>query len=333
MRQRILYIFRKPSLFFSIENIFNLLAGLLSQEPEFRIDKTVLPASGLSLSAILANRAAVRREKADLYHITGDVHYVCFFLPARKTVLTIHDCVFMVQTSGLKRWMLKKLLLDWPVARCKWITTISEKTRRDIVRFTGCDENRIQVIPNPVQMHFTRSGRPFNTGKPVILFIGSTPNKNLQRVIGALKEIPCVLHIIGEIPSERKAELEKSGVEHVNFLGLSEDEMAERYIAADLVLFPSTYEGFGMPIIEGQTAGRAVVTSDLSPMKEVAGEGACLVDPENIEAIRQGVLAIIRNAAYREDLIEKGFKNVRRYEPGAVAIQYRGLYHAILKKD
>jgi glycosyltransferase involved in cell wall biosynthesis len=333
LQHRIRYIFRKPSLFFSIENVFNLVAEILSARPDLRIDKTVLPRAGLSLSGLWANRKAVRRENADLFHITGDVHYICFFLPAGKTVLTIHDCVFMEQSSGIKRWALKKIFLDWPVSRCRYITTISEKTRRDIMHFTGCAESRIQVIPNPVNTAIPFVDRPFNAERPVILFIGSTPNKNLTRAIEALKGIPCSLHIVGEIPASRKTELESAGIDHVNFLGLTDAEMIERYRQADLVLFPSTYEGFGMPIIEGQTAGRVVVTSNLSPMKEVAGEGAALVDPEDADSIRQAIQKILKDRAYRERLVERGFENIRLYEPGAVAMQYYTLYQKMLKQD
>ena len=100
---------------------------------------------------------------------------------------------------------------------------------------------------------------------------------------------------------------------------------------ADIIIFPSLYEGFGLPILEGQKAGRAVLTSFLSPMKEVAGAGACLVDPYDSESIRAGIKKIIDDAGYRADIINRGFENIHQYEVQQIADQYLGLYSAIMK--
>ena len=187
------------------------------------------------------------------------------------------------------------------------------------------------VIPNPVSRDIFYEERMFNEESPVMLFIGSTPNKNLPRVIEALREVPCRLHVVGILSDADKIALREASIEYEVFFDLTGNEMAARYAGADIVLFPSTFEGFGMPVIEGQKAGRVVITSNISPVKEVSGDGACLVDPYSVNSIREGIKRVIRNKEYRENLIRSGFENVRKYEPGSIAMCYESLYDKILK--
>src|SRR5207248_4825780 len=125
---------------------------------------------------------------------------------------------------------------------------------------------------------------------PTLLFLGSTPNKNLPRVIESIKGIECTLHVVGKIPIEQEKELRLSEIEFVQSIGLTESQLADAYCESDLLMFPTLYEGFGLPILEAQKAGRVVLTSNLSPMKEVAGNAACLVDPNQIPSIKEGLL-------------------------------------------
>jgi glycosyltransferase involved in cell wall biosynthesis len=101
------------------------------------------------------------------------------------------------------------------------------------------------------------------------------------------------------------------------------------YVDSDLLLFPSTYEGFGMPILEAQATGRAVVTSDVASMPYVAGDAACLVNPFSVDSIREGVLKVITEASYRDDLVAKGLENVYRFRPEVIVNSYFDLYREI----
>jgi glycosyltransferase involved in cell wall biosynthesis len=266
-----------------------------------------------------------------VFHITGDVLYAAFALPRRRTTLTVHDCVFLRQRSGLRRWLILKLTLAWPVRRCPRITAISEKTKREVAALTGCDPARIVVIPNPVSPLIRTVPRVFDAGCPRLLFLGITPNKNLPRAVKALQGLRVHLTVIGQPVEADRMLLSDSGIPHDIVHGLSAAEVASQYEGCDIVLFPSLYEGFGLPIVEAFQAGRPVVTSDLPPMSEVAGDAACLVDPEDVASIRAGVLRIIGDAGYRDDLVRRGLARVASHQPSAIAAAYAAFCQGILQ--
>jgi glycosyltransferase involved in cell wall biosynthesis len=251
-------------------------------------------------------------------------------LPSGKTILTVHDSVFLRETRGFKKFFFKWIFLKLPVRKSRYVTTISEKSKQEIIRYTKCDPAKVFVIPNPVNRHIYFRKNEFNAENPRLLFIGSTPNKNLDRIIHALTGIPCILEIVGQIPEDHLSLLKKNNIRFTQYTRLSEGEMANLYAAVDIILFPSLYEGFGLPILEGQKAGRVVLTSNIPPMTEVAGGGACLVDPYDEQSIRSGLLELISDVDYRDKLIKKGFENIVQYGVQKIADQYLDLYNRIM---
>jgi glycosyltransferase involved in cell wall biosynthesis len=107
---------------------------------------------------------------------------------------------------------------------------------------------------------------------------------------------------------------------------LSISDLISVYKSIDILYFASTYEGFGMPIIEANAVGRPVITSNVYSMPEVAGNAACLVDPLNINDIKNGILRILDDKIYRDKLVLNGFINAKRFDASTIAEQYAKIY-------
>ena len=326
------YIERKFHHFVSIEKAFRQIARGLPAE-RFETSFEQLPYLNSAVGTVKNLLMFRPKTVADIYHMTGQAHYITLLLPRRRTILSIMDVRFLYMYSGLKRFVLKKLLLDLPVRRLDHITAISEETKREIVRHTGCDPNKVRVFDLPLLDGFEPAESvPFNSERPRLLQVGTTDNKNIPKVARALRSIECRLVIIGRLSEVQLAALQENGIDFENKFDLDDTELKDEYQNADIVLFCSTYEGFGLPIIEAQSMRKPVITSDLSPMKETAGGGAALIDPQDIQSIRRAILRVIEDAEYRETIVRGGAENVRRFEPGAVAARYAELYESIFSK-
>jgi glycosyltransferase involved in cell wall biosynthesis len=225
---------------------------------------------------------------------------------------------------------LKWIFLDLPVKKAKYITTISEKSKEEIIANTGCNPNKIQVIPNPVDIGIKFIERKFNEVKPVLLFLGTKDNKNLESSIAALYKLSVHLRIIGELTFKQKELLNKFSIEYSNAYSISQEDLQNEYQQCDVVFFPSTYEGFGLPVIEGFQAGRPVLTSNISPMKEVAAGAAMLINPTSIASIRNGLIKLINEPLLRETMINSGFEVVKDYAPSAIALRYAQLWGVLV---
>src|ERR1044072_4308180 len=212
MKTRILFIERKFWEFVSIEKVFRQVADALSKE-KFETSFQKLD-FGNQFSGVLKNLLFFRKPEADIYHVTGHVHYIALVLPARKTVLTIYDLGFLHTRKGLRRAILKKLFLDLPVKKLKYITAVSEATKREIIKYTNCVEEKIRVIENHLgENFFSTEKKTFNQKCPTILQIGTSPNKNLANLIKALKGLNCRLKIIGKLDKDSIAHLHDNQIQ------------------------------------------------------------------------------------------------------------------------
>lgn len=310
----------------SIEELFDTLAEELRQK------FTVVKYHMGELSNLPRDIFNLRKLNPDIYHITGDVHYMACFLPKNKTMLTIHDIHHYNYTMrGFKKLIYKWLYLTLPLRSISCLSTISTATKQVLEQQFNLSV-RVHVIDNCYNKTlFVAKLKEFNSAEPVILHLGTKANKNLPNLIAALKGLKCRLVIIGRLSDDQLALLTDSQINYTNLLNLTLAEIYDNYVQADLVAFASLSEGFGLPIIEAQAVGRPVITSSFAPMSNVAGGAACLIDPYSIEEIRAGVVQIILDKKYREQLVVGGFENVKRYSPSSTAEQYAKLYLSMLE--
>jgi len=314
----------------SIERVFDAVRGAMAGE-DVRVHVCPYPSRGIGRR--IANLLAAAWARGEINHITGDVHYLTLLLPKDRTLLTIHDCRSMIRLGGARRIIFQWLWLKIPVRRAGLVTVVSEQTRQEVLRYTGCPESKISVVANPVSGALLPLPRPFRCERPTILQVGTADHKNLTRVAEALAGVPCTLRIVGRIAAEAEAALRASCIAYSSCAEVSDEQMAKEYAAADMVVFCSMYEGFGMPIVEANAVGRPVVTSDREPMRSVAGGAACLVDPCDLVSIRAGVLKVIEDAGYREALIRTGYENARRFSADTVAAAYLAAYNELAQKS
>ena len=312
----------------SIERLFDEIRRHLPKrwEPEI----AVCPNPSRGLIPRLGNMRAARQRAGTINHIVGDVHYLALSLPRNGLVLTIHDCATLSRLQGLAQSVFRQLWFSGPMARAQVVTTISETMRRELRDWLGALADDVRVIPNCVRGEFIPNPKPFNQAAPVILQVGTGWNKNVERVAEALSGTPCRLEIIGTLSESQRNTIRSTGIAFSELGRVSDAEVLAAYQRCDMVVFASLYEGFGLPILEGQATGRPVITSDFGAMAEAAGKGALLVNPQDVRAVREAILGLCGNPALRDELVAAGFENLKGYRADSVAAAYAAVYDECL---
>lgn len=325
----ILYIYRNPNMGVSIGKVFKPIEQEMKKYAE--IDSIYLPSTNYSIKGLGRNilyvQKVIIKKKYDIIHITGTENYLLPILRKKNTIVTVHDIGSFFNKRNKIVSSIKKKLFISTLKFAKIVTFISEKSQTETLQHVSIKSKCSVVIHNPISHNFPYSPKLFNEKKPCILHIGTKPNKNLTNTISAIKKLNCKLSIIGALTIEQAVLLKESNIEYCNKVNISDDELYEEYKNCDIVNFPSLYEGFGMPIIEGQSVGRVVITSNLSPMKDIAKDSAILVNPLEPNSILEGYKeAIINHSLY----IERGLENIKRFDLGKITLQYLKAYQSIL---
>ncbi|MEY2495822.1 MAG: hypothetical protein QOJ45_2314 [Verrucomicrobiota bacterium] len=313
----------------SVERVFAAVRARMPNDINCRVFVSRFASRGVWRRIYDTVEAAFHQ--SDVNHITGDVHFLTLLFKRRKTLLTIHDCVSLERLTGVRRAILRLLWYSLPIARAAVVSVISESTKAELLRHVRCRPERIRVIPCCISGEFTAEPNEFNASAPRILQIGTGANKNLFRVAGALSAIPCEWHIVGSMTKEQEDMVRSFNLRYQALGFLDDDQLHAAYRSCDMVVFASTYEGFGLPIVEANAVGRPVVTSNILSMPEVAGEAACLVDPFDVQSIRAGILRVINEPEYRARLVLHGFQNAKRFSAEMVAGQYAEIYRELAK--
>ena len=322
---KVLLIYRMPvPSQISIEHLFD---GLFSKTKYQNIEIIKYTLSGYN--KILKDIYNIRKLNPDVYHITGGCNHIASFLPPSKTLITVHDIGhYLYGLEGVKRIIYKIFFCSIPFLVVRKISVISENTKTDLITHFKFCENKIKLIPNSYNKIFNLPTKNFNLKKPKILQVGTKPYKNVERLIKSIKCLDVILVLIGKLSLEQLDLLKLNSVEFENYYNIELIKLAQLYKSADICTFISIGEGFGVPIIEAQASGTPLITSNISPMSDVAGLGALKVSPFDISDIRNGIVNLIENKSLRTNLIELGYENSKKYSDDNIREQYLNFYRS-----
>ena len=315
---------------FSVEIFYSELYKVLNKHIEINLIRVPFRSSGI-VSRIF-NVLFCFFKQSDINHVVGDISYCSLLMKKSKLVVTILDCVVLHKDNGLKKKILEYMLYRIPIYKASKIVAISESTKNDLNFFLNLEIPHCSIIPVTISKSFfnkklTLIKKDF---KHNILMIGTAPNKNIERAAKALEGIEAKLTIIGKLNNSQKKQLEKSKINFKEIdYPLSENEIINKYLDSDILLYPSTLEGFGMPIIEANVLKVCVITSNISSMPYVAGDSALLVNPYRVTEIKKAINNISKNPEIRQSLMEKGKKNSSRFNIKTIANQHISLYRSM----
>ncbi|MCS7043449.1 MAG: glycosyltransferase family 4 protein [Bryobacteraceae bacterium] len=306
-----------------------------------------------------------RRQKPSLVHIP--LARVPLFLP-RPYVVTVHDISSLVleKSSGwrgeLEHWLLRRSLLGAAA-----VIAVSEWTKNDLISLLGLPPEKVRRIYGAVDPQFTQQTRAereegddgaarererrrelerYQVHYPYLLYAGTIrPQKNIPRLVeafalvrGRLQDHPLWkdlrLIIIGDeisrYPAVRQAVIQSRVEPYVRFLGFVPiDTLRMFYESAAAFVFPSLYEGFGLPPLEAMACGTPVVCSDAASLPEAIGDAAEIISPDNVFDIARGILEVLLNEDRRRLLIERGYQRCREFRWEDTAARVLAIYEAV----
>jgi glycosyltransferase involved in cell wall biosynthesis len=312
----------------SIERVFRTVLENLPSDIDAEVVELSRRARGL-LGRIGALGKVLTRAPG-VHHVTGDVHFIVLALPWRRTVLTVHDLVHLDKLDGARRVLYRLLWFTLPLRLAAAVTVISAHTGKELLKEFPNVATKLRVIPNPLPSDLGPAECPRHAAAaPVILHVGTMENKNLPLSIAVAQRIGAELSILGRLDDNQWSTLERSGIAFHAQFDVADERLADIYRSADVLLFASLAEGFGMPIIEAQACGVPVVTSDREPMISVAGGAALLVDPSDVAAAEAAVSSILSNPTLRDRLVRTGYSNSDLYSSRSIAAAYSDLYREL----
>lgn len=304
----------------SIEGVFSPLDTLPN------LNRMELPCDLNSIISVFKLMWFALQIKEKNIHITGDVHYMAIFLFWKNIIVTVHDCNHYEDLTGVRKKLLGIVWYTLPLLMAHKVTVISPFAKEQLCSYFNFDYTKIMVIPNSFHP-IKKDTNIKKQDKFTILSIGSNHIKNRKRLIEAIKDLSHVqLSIIGKLSIELTRLLENYNIAYENHYFISRQELETYYNSADVLFFASIKEGFGLPILEAQSCGLPVLTSNTASMPYVAGDGACFVNPYSTEEIKKAVLKIKNDSKYCQEIVDKGFLNIKRFKEKIFVQSYLTLY-------
>ena len=307
--------------------------------------------AGYSVAELTRFAWRLMRDRLDLFHAT---HYVLPPLWKTRAVVTIHDIIHLLYPQFLPSraaHLYARLMIRRALTRADRIVTVSENTRRDLVNYFEIPAARIDVIYNGVSPRFhpdipreekERVASKLGLTIPYLLFLGGEkPHKNVPNVVRAFakarqeRSLPHSLVLAGSLPPN-PARLDAlisalELTEAVRRPGLVEDaDLPALFAGAEAFLYPTLYEGFGLPVVEAMACGTPVLTSATSALQEIAGGHACLVDPMDVDAIASGIARLATDEEARAEFSALGRKRALDFSWDRAARRTLDVYAAAL---
>ncbi len=268
-----------------------------------------------------------------------------------KSVVTIHDIIYKTYPNDFS--FFDRLIYDFKFNySCKnadKIIAVSKSTKNDIIKFYGIPESKIEVIYQSCHEQFKQTLSadeiskvllPYKLPSQFMLFVGSIiERKNLLNLIKAIELLPETIKLPLVVVGKGNSYLKKVNAyikgkkleERIVFAPqVSYKDLPALYQKASVFIYPSVYEGFGIPVIEALWSKTPVITSNCSSMPEAAGNGAFLCNPKEPASIAEGIVKIIKDKNYAQELIEKGSEHIKNFENEVVTKQVLNLYHSLL---
>lgn len=294
---------------------------------------------------------AAARARAKLLH---EPHYVLPPLIRCPTVVTIHDCIhlrFPEYLPSRAAFAYAHTMIRLAARKADRVLTVSDASKRDILHYTGVAPEKVVVVHNGLDARFAivpdadavdRVRQRFQLDHPFVLYVGNIkPHKNLERLIAAFASMRAdgpeglKLVVIGDETSKhpglRQAVHRHRLDKHVRFFGFQPAAtLVTFYRLARTFVFPSLYEGFGLPPLEAMANGTPVVTSNVSSLPEVAGNAALLVDPYDVASIAEGIRRAVTDEALRADLIARGHTRAREFSWARAAADTLAVYREVV---
>lgn len=288
----------------------------------------------------------LKKSNYDLFHPTYYNPYFLKYIEKRPYVLTVYDMIHELYPESFSKKDPVSLWKKKLIQNATSIISISESTKKDIIDLYGTDDSKIRVVylGNPLEnITKLQEKDSFSVEKEFsfeyLLFVGKRSGcKNFQFFIKCIAEylIMAQKHVVcagggfftpDEISLFKKLDI----INKIHYVDINDSNICKLYLNARAFIFPSLYEGFGLPVLEAFSCGCPVILSSSSSLPEVGGDAACYINPESSESIMQGVKCVCSDENYRSDLIDKGFKQLKIFSWRKTSIETKKVYEDTLK--
>ena len=280
-------------------------------------------------------RLEIKKHNIDVIHFPNPVPIL--FRYKQKLVVTIHDIAEFqnARFRNLHR-LFRRFVTNTSIRNADSLITVSEFSKEEIVKTLKYSSSKIVVTPLASRFSIDKQNK-INTSKKYILHLGGMHlNKNVPRLLEAFSKIKqeTSLYLVGNTIGLKEINKAYSTIENIKIIGFLDDkELKELIKGASIFIYPSLYEGFGLPILEAMALGVPVITSNRTSMPEVAGDAALYVNPENVEEIAEAISRLLQDDALRASLIEKGYKRVQEFSWEKTAALTIQAYKQTLSND